>query len=125
RGSIGRERLREGDERKRLEDLIADAGAREERLGLLTSRSLADEKSARADLEATRERIAALETERAAGERIISDFAGGVALIEGRYAVYDAEGCPLRVTLGEDGLPRRQEDGSLVLSPEASGPVFT
>jgi serine protease Do len=125
RDRIARERLREGEERKRLEDLIADARAREERLGLLTSRSLADEKSARADLEATRERIAALETERAAGERIISDFAGGVALIEGRYAVYDAEGCPLRVTLGEDGLPRRQEDGSLVLSPEASGPVFT
>ena len=79
----------------------------------------------RADLEATRERIASLETERAAGERIIRDFAGGVALIEGRYAVYDAEGCPLRVSLGEDGLPRRREDGSPVLSPEASGPVFT
>lgn len=125
RGSIGRERLREGEERKRLEDLIADARAREERLGLLTSRSLADEKSARADLEVTRERIAALETERAAGERIISDFAGGVALIEGRYAFYDAEGCPLRLTLGEDGLPLRQKDGSPVLSPEASGAVFT
>jgi serine protease Do len=125
RGSVGRERLREGEERKRLEDLIADARAREERLGLLTSRRLADEKSAGAYLEATRERIAALETERAAGERIIRDFAGGVALIEGRYAVYDAEGCPLRVSLGEDGLPRREEDGSLVLSPEASGPVFT
>lgn len=125
RGSIGRERLREGEERKRLEDLIADARAREERLGLLTSRSLADEKSARAALEVTRERIAALETERAAGERIISDFAGGVALIEGRYAFYDAEGCPLRLTLGEDGLPLRQKDGSPVLSPEASGAVFT
>ena len=125
RGRIAGERLREGEERKRLEDLIADARAREERLGLLTVRRLAEEKSVRADLEATRKRIAALETERAAGERIIRDFAGGVALIEGRYAFYDAEGCPLRVSLGEDGLPLRQEDGSLVLSPEASGPVFT
>jgi S1-C subfamily serine protease len=125
RGRIARERLREGEERNRLEDLIADARAREERLRLLSVRRLAEEKSVRADLEATRKRIAALETERAAGERIIRDFAGGVALIEGRYAVYDAEGCPLRVSLGEDGLPLRQEDGSLVLSPEASGPVFT
>ena len=125
RGRIARERLREGEERKRLEDLIADARAREERLGLLTVRRLAEEKSVRADLEATRKRIAALETERAAGERIIRDFAGGVALIEGRYAFYDAEGRPLRVSLGDDGQPLRQEDGSLVLSPEASGPVFT
>ena len=125
RDRIAGERLREGEERKRLEDLIADARAREERLGLLTVRRLAEEKSVRADLEATRKRIAALETERAAGERIIRDFAGGVALIEGRYAFYDAEGCPLRVSLGEDGQPLRQEDGSLVLSPEASGPVFT
>jgi S1-C subfamily serine protease len=114
RGSMGRERLREGEERKRLEDLIADARAREERLGLLTIRRLAEEKSARAD-----------GLERAAGERIIRDFAGGVALIEGRYAFYDAEGAPLRESLDDDGQPRRQGDGSLVLSPEASGPVFT
>ena len=124
RGRIGRERLREGEERKRLQDLIADARAREEWLGLLTTRRLAEEKSMRADLEAARERIAALETERAAGERIIRDFAGGVALIEGRYAFYDAEGCPLRESLGEDGVRLRQKDGSLVLSSEASGPVF-
>ena len=114
RRRIAGERLLEGEERRRLEDLIADARAREERLGRV-----------RADLEAARERIASLETERAAGERIIRDFAGGVALIEGSYAVYDAEGCPLRVSLSEDGLPLRQEDGLFVLSPEASGPVFT
>jgi S1-C subfamily serine protease len=125
RGRIAGERLLEGEARKRLEDLIADARAREERLGLLAIGRLAEEKSVRADLEATRERIAGLETERGAGERIIRDFSGGVALIEGSYAFYDAEGCPLRVTLGEDGLPRRQEDGSPVLSSEASGPVFT
>jgi len=124
RGRIARERLREGEERNRLENLIADARARDERLRLLSVRRLAEEKSVRADLEATRERIAALETERAAGERIIRDFAGGVALIEGRYAFYDAEGRPLRVSLADDGQPRRQEDGSPVLSPEATGPLF-
>jgi S1-C subfamily serine protease len=105
RDRVAGERLREGEERKRLEDQAA-------------------EKSVRADLEATRKRIAALETERAAGERIIRDFAGGVALIEGRYAFYDAEGRPLRVSLDDDGQPRRQEDGSPVLSPEATGPLF-
>jgi S1-C subfamily serine protease len=125
RGRIAGERLLEGEARKRLEDLIADVRAREERLGLLAIGRLAEEKSVRADLEASRERIAGLETERGAGERIIRDFAGGVALIEGRYAFYGAEGCPLHVTLDEDGLPRRQEDGSPVLSCEASGPVFT
>ena len=126
RDRIAGERLREGEERKRLEDQIADARAREERLGhLRTVTRLAEEKSVRADLEATRERIAALETERAAGERIIRDFAGGVGLIEGRYAFYDAEGRPLRVSLGDDGQPRRREDGSPVLSPESSGPLFT
>ena len=106
RDRIAGERLREGEERKRLEDQAA-------------------EKSVRADLEATRKRIAALETERAAGERIIRDFAGGVALIEGRYAFYDAEGRPLRVSLDDDGQPRRREDGSPVLSPEATGDLFT
>ena len=106
RDRIDGERLREGEERKRLEDQAA-------------------EKSVRVDLEATRKRIAALETERAAGERIIRDFAGGVALIEGRYAIYSAEGCPLRVSLREDGLPRHQQDGSPVHSPEATGPLFT
>jgi S1-C subfamily serine protease len=105
RDRIAGERLREGEERKRLDDQAA-------------------EKSVRADLEATRKRIAALETERAAGERIIRDFAGGVALIEGRYAFYDAEGRPLRVSLDDDGQPRRGEDGSPVLSPEATGPLF-
>ena len=106
RDRVAGERLREGEERKRLEDQAA-------------------EKWVRADLEATRKRIAALETERAAGERIIRDFAGGVALIEGRYAFYDAEGRPVRVSLDDDGQPRRQEDGSPVLSPEATGPLFT
>jgi S1-C subfamily serine protease len=105
RDRVAGERLREGEERKRLEDQAA-------------------EKSVRADLEATRKRIAALETERAAGERIIRDFAGGVALIEGRYAFYDAEGRPLRVSQDDDGQPRRQEDGSPVRSPEATGPLF-
>jgi S1-C subfamily serine protease len=106
RDRVAGERLREGEERKRLEDQAA-------------------EKSVRVDLEATRKRIAALETERAAGERIIRDFAGGVALIEGRYAFYDAEGRPLRVSQDDDGEPRRQEDGSPVHSPEATGPLFT
>jgi S1-C subfamily serine protease len=126
RDRIAGERLREGEERKRLEAGIADARAGEERLGhLLTVTRLAEEKSVRADVEATRKRIAALETERAAGERIIRDFAGGVALIEGRYAFYDAEERPFRVSLDNDGQPRCREDGSPVLSAESSGPVFT
>ena len=126
RDRVAGERLREGEERKRLEDQIAGARAREERLGhLLTVTRLAEETSVRADLEATRTRIGTLEADRAAGERIIRDFAGGVALIEGRYAFYSEEGCPLRISLGDDDQPRRREDGSLVLSPESSGPLFT
>ena len=50
----------------------------------------------------TRQRIASLETERAAGEQIIKQYGGGVCLIQGAYAFYDAGGRPLRYKEGAD-----------------------
>jgi S1-C subfamily serine protease len=123
---IGEERRRGDDERKRLETEIAEARSREEALNRrLSAERSAEDTALRKDLRATRERLATLETERAAGERIIRDYGGGVGLIQGSYAFYDAEGRPLRMSLGDDGEPKRKDDGSLVLAPESSGPLFT
>jgi S1-C subfamily serine protease len=123
---IEEERHRAEDDRRRLEARIAEARAREDELNLrLREVQSAEAQAVRADLATTRERLLALESERAAGERIIRDFGGGVALIQGSYAYYDPEGRGLRLSLGEDGEPRRKEDGTLVLSPESGGPLFT
>ena len=56
----------------------------------------------RDELGSTRQRIASLETERAAGEQIIKQYGGGVCLIQGAYAFYDAGGRPLRYKEGAD-----------------------
>jgi serine protease Do len=50
----------------------------------------------KAELGATKDQIATLETERAVGERIIRAYGNGVCLIQGAYGFADAAGRPLR-----------------------------
>jgi serine protease Do len=77
------------------------------------------------ELGATRERIATLESERAAGEQIIRQYGAGVCLIQGSYAFYDAYGLPLRYRIDETGQEVRDADGSPRVGAEESGDVHT
>ncbi len=123
---IADERQRTDEEKRRLESEIEAARARENTLNQkLREAQSAETQSVREDLRLTRERLATLESERAAGERIIRDFGGGVGLIQGSYAYYDAADRPLRLSPAEDGEARRKDDGTLVLSPEGAGPLYT
>jgi S1-C subfamily serine protease len=81
--------------------------------------------SLRGELSETRARIETLESERAAGETIIRQFGGGVALLQGAYAFYDESNQPLRVALDEKGHTARNEDGSPILEVDADGPVHS
>jgi Trypsin-like peptidase domain/FHA domain len=123
---IEEERRRGTAERRRLEGEIAEAQKREEELnGKLREAQTAESLKVRDDLKLTRERLQTLESERAAGERIIRNYGGGVGLVQGSYGWVDAEGRALRLSMGEDGEPRRKEDGSLVLAADGTGPPFT
>jgi S1-C subfamily serine protease len=114
------ERLR-GDAEERQ---LAQARAREaELLHQLTDPARGEVPALKAELQATRERLGAIEAERAAGERIIRDFGAGVALIQGAYSFADASGRPLRYREDDAGETIRQSDGGPVLDAEGTGPV--
>jgi S1-C subfamily serine protease len=68
----------------------------------------------KAELGATTERIATLESERAVGERIIRAYGNGVCLIQGAYGFADAAGRPLRYAV-------ETEDGDSFGTPAADG----
>jgi len=77
----------------------------------------------KSDLELARERLADLESDRAAAERIIAAYGAGVCLIQGAYAFYDAQRRPLRY------LHKSSEDGQRArpraLSVHGAGEVHT
>jgi S1-C subfamily serine protease len=77
------------------------------------------------ELAATRGRLEALETERAAAERIIKEYGAGVCLIQGSYAFYDASDRPLRYRVDTSGLALRKPDGSYELDVAGGGGVHT
>ncbi|HET7746383.1 MAG TPA: trypsin-like peptidase domain-containing protein, partial [Vicinamibacteria bacterium] len=98
------EKRRAETERASLEDQLAAYRAREEDLGRRMAEAATGEvQTLRQELETTRERIATLESERQAGERIIRQYGAGVALIQGSYAFFDAQGRPLREATEGDG----------------------
>jgi S1-C subfamily serine protease len=120
------ERRRVDEEKRSLEERIAEARARGDELNQkLREAQVAEAQSVRADLAATRDRLVSLEEERAAGERIIREFGAGVALIQGSYGFFDAEGRGLRLSLDDSGEPRRKDDGSLVLAVDGNGALYT
>ncbi|HSD65450.1 MAG TPA: trypsin-like peptidase domain-containing protein [Vicinamibacteria bacterium] len=123
---IEEERRRASQERLELEARIAEARAREAELNeRLRDVQSAEAQSVRNDLTTTRQRLTALESERVAGERIIRDYGGGVALIQGSYGFYDKEGRGLRTALDEQGEARRNDDGGPVLGVDGTGPLYT
>ena len=114
------ERQRGDADRKQLEKVRAREA---ELLHQLTDPSRGEVPALRAELQATRDRLQAIESERAAGERIIRDFGGGVALIQGAYSFTDGSGRPLRYREDDAGETLRQSDGSPVLDAEGMGPI--
>jgi S1-C subfamily serine protease len=121
---VGSERRRLDDDRKTLEQRIEDYRSREEDLRTRLSGAAAGEvQTIRDELGSTRQRIASLETERAAGEQIIKQYGGGVCLIQGAYAFYAAGGRPLRYKEGVDD--HAPAEGTSVLTPEGEGAVHT
>jgi S1-C subfamily serine protease len=94
---VAEERGRADGARADLERRLEDDREREEALRARIAEGDAGEvKALKAELGATQTRIATLETERAAGERIIRAYGNGVCLIQGTYGFADAAGRPLR-----------------------------
>jgi S1-C subfamily serine protease len=76
--------------------------------------------SLRAQLESTESRLLALENERAAGQRVIQEYGGGVCLIQASYAFYDEAGRPLR-----DRRAGQPEGGAEGAAEDSAGEVHT
>jgi len=104
-------------EREALAERVEDLRQREQAASLVDARS-AEAAALRAELESTRSRLAALESERTAGQRVIQEYGAGVCLIQASYAFYDEEGRPLRDRPQSDGPP----DGA---GTDAPGAIHT
>jgi serine protease Do len=122
-GAIDRERRRNEQERLGLEEKLEDFREREARLTQQLSQTASE--TVQRELTATRDRIAALESERAAGENIIREYGTGVCLIQGSYAFYDSSSRPLRHKIDEGGRKIRDDDGSPSLGVDGKGAVYT
>ena len=121
--TIERERQRNEQERRGLENRLEEFREREAVLTQQLSQTASD--TVQRELTATRDRIAALESERAAGENIIRQYGDGVCLIQGSYAFYDSSSRPLRHKLDEGGRKVRDDDGSPSLGIDGKGTVYT
>ena len=120
---IEEERRKAEADRSVLEARIEELRGREEQLNRQLAEAAAGEVHAvRQDLAATRDRLANLEGERAAGERVIREYGPGVCLIQGAFAFYDKDARPLRYRL-EEGNPIRDDEGNPVLDPAGTGAV--
>jgi S1-C subfamily serine protease len=121
---VDAERRRTDAERSTLAQRIEDYRSREEDLRTkLTGAAAGEVQTLRDELGTTRQRIVSLETERAAGEQIIKQYGGGVCLIQGAYAFYDAGGRPLRYKEGADD--HAGDDATAVLTPDGEGAIHT
>lgn len=123
---VDAERQRAVAERTQLQHQIEEYQKQESQLrGQLADAAGGEVDSLRDELHETRTRIQTLESERAAGETIIRQYGGGVALLQGAYAFYDESNQPLRVALDENGRTARNDDGSPILEVDADGPVHS
>lgn len=123
---IEEERRRSRRDRASFEMTTAEFRRRETELNArLRAAASGEVQTLRDELLATRERLTSLETERAAAEDIIKRYGGGVCLVQGSYAFYDASGQPLRYKNNESGEPERSEDGQRVLDVAGKGEVHS
>ena len=122
---VDEERAKAEAARAALATKVEDLRRQEQALhDQLSDAASAESKTLRAELAATRERLATLESERAAGERIVREFGPSVCLVQGTYSFQDEGGRPLRHRLDESGKPAQDADGGPVLDPEGAGPVY-
>ncbi len=122
---IEAERRRGRADRAAFESRLAESRRREEELQARLGAARSDEVAGlREELGAARGRLATLEEERAAGERIIREFGAGVCLIQGAFAFYDEQLRPMRMILDDEGRPSRPATGGPPLSIEGGGPVY-
>jgi S1-C subfamily serine protease len=121
--TIARERAAADEQRTSMERRLEEFRNREAALQQQLSQTASD--TVQRDLLETRTRIAALETERAAGEKIIREYGGGVCLIQGSYAFYDEKSRPLRHRLDENGRKIREDDGTPSLHVDGKGAIYT
>jgi S1-C subfamily serine protease len=122
---VAEERAKAEADRDALASRVEELRRQEQALyAQLADAASTEARTLRAELAATRDRLAALESERAAGERIVRDFGPGVCMIQGAYAFHDADGRPLRLKLDEDGAPAKDADGDPLVDPTGAGPVF-
>jgi len=123
---VDEERRRSEADRSALEGRVEEARRREEELTARLAEAASGEvRSVKAELAATRARLEALESERAAAERIIREYGAGVCLIQGSYAFYDAAERPLRYRIDAAGRAVQDEDGSFALDVTGGGGVHT
>jgi S1-C subfamily serine protease len=105
---------------RRIEELKQGEAALAEQLAAATSGEV---QALRGDLQSARQRLSALETERATAERVIREYGTGVCLVQGAYAFFSAAGQPLRYRLDAQGERERNAEGTLVLDPDGEGAV--
>ena len=117
---IAMERKKADSERQVVDGLRAQEDDLSRKLAEATSGEVL---SLRDQLTFARDRLQTLESERAAGERIIREYGGGVCLIQGSYAFYDASARPLRYKLDDDGEVVHDTDGSAVYDVDGGGPL--
>jgi serine protease Do len=122
---VAEERAREEADRAALASRLEELRQQEQALyAQLSDAASAEARTLRAELQATRDRLAALESEQAAGERIVREFGPSVCLVQGGYSFRDADGRPLRHRLDESGKPAKDADGNPILDAEGTGPVY-
>jgi S1-C subfamily serine protease len=122
---VGLERARADADRAALSAQLEELRRQEQSLyAQIADSAAAETRTLRTELQATRERLAALESERATGERIAREYGPGVCLVQGAYLFEDAGGRPLRIRLDEKGAPLADADGNPLRDPEGTGPVY-
>jgi S1-C subfamily serine protease len=121
---VAEERTRAEADRAALASQVEELRGQEQALySRLADAASAEARTLRAELQAARDRLAALESERAAGERVVREFGAAICMIQGAYRFQDAEGRPLRLRLDEGGAPVKDADGDPLLDPEGKGPI--
>jgi S1-C subfamily serine protease len=108
-------------EREQLAARLEDLGRRE-RAAREADAEAPAALALRDELQAAQTRLAALERERTAGQRVIQQYGAGVCLIQASYAFHDAEGRPLReVRESGEGPDGKEADAG----PDGDSPIHT